>query len=172
MTQFLVLFALTFTSVNVFATPFPADGLIKFDTPSSGNFDGVKIIRGMQQSGAIAIEIEYRGKLSRGMPLAAYVRVHYLDGDRDGYFPMTYYQDSMGQAYWTVRLTNGCLVRGPMGGCDEFGSAKMKHVLFWATAPGRLNALNIEVAFVDAKDHWDSGTAGKNYPYLFGELSY
>ncbi len=151
------------------ASNYPSDYEVKTDLPMGGNYSDVSIYRSIQATGAMALEIYYKGKMAQRAPVSVFVRVKYLDGNREGLLQMSPKAISGGGIVQHLRLTNGCLV-GEMGGCKVTAPPIMKHLLFWGSALGmKLNALDIEFAFVDAAGNWDS-LNGRNYQYRFGEL--
>ncbi len=147
---------------------YPSDYELKTDSPIAGNYTDVGIYRSIQSGGGMALEIFYKGKKASRAPVSVFVRVKYLDGNREALLPMAPKAISGGGIVQHLRLTNGCLV-GAMGGCKVSAPPLMQHLLYWASSQDRLNALDIEFAFVDAGGNWDSHNR-QNYQYRFGEL--
>ena len=158
---FLNILALLVLSTSAFASEYPSDYPYWSDSKS---YDFVQIKRDLQGSGAVALNILYQGALSKSQNLSAVVRITYLDGVREATFPMSRYGDA-----FYVRVTNGCLV-GSLGGCATPGTDAMKYLLQWAgRMPMTLNALNVELAFVNENGTWDSRNRA-NYPFHFDEV--
>lgn len=147
-------------STSAFASNYPGDYPVWSDTQS--NYP-VQIKRDLQGSGAVALNIYYEGKLARSESLSVVVRVLYQDGPREAVFQMNRYSSG-----FFTRVTNGCLT-GQLGGCAAEGTDAMKYLLQWAgRRPMILNALAVELAFVDGNGNWDS-RYGANYTFYFNE---
>jgi len=159
MKHFLLTLSIMLSGVAAMASNYPADYTIYSDTRQDGP---VKIQRGLQGRGYIALEIYYTGELSRAnSPLWVTVIANYTDGQRVRSFPMSYENGS-----YHVRVTNGCLV-GKFGGCAAEGTPEMKYLLQWASDYGlTLNALNVEFAFSTENGQWDPGQY-RNYRFQF-----
>lgn len=162
-----ILFVLATLSI-AFATPISlaSDSLVYSDGPINGSFAGITIKRSLLSNGAIFLNFYYTGNIVYSTTVAIYIRIHYLDGSRDLLVPMARYP---GQIGLFAQVTNGCLV-GDSSGCKVMGTDAMKHLLYWAVRPDRggLNALSLEVAFVDSYGRWDSNL-NKNYRFQFVE---
>ncbi len=158
----IMLISTFFVKIDGFSSNYPADLPKRSDFQSHGP---AHIQRDLQYSGAIALNVEYRGELSKSSSVAVVLKIIYHDGIREALFEMTPVEGG-----WTTRVTNGCLV-GMMGGCQTQGTDEMKDLLFWASrVPMTLNALHVELAFVDDQGKWDNNN-GSNYIFVFGELN-
>lgn len=140
------------------------------DMPRWHDFKGdvaMLIRRDLQPSGAVAINVSYGRSLANSQSLSMVIRIKYSDGIREMTVPM---EKRDGQIWW-ARVTNGCL-KGMIGGCEQYGTEAMNSLLYWASWNDRgtnvLNALNIELAFVNEKGEWDSRD-GQNYRFQFPE---
>jgi hypothetical protein len=159
------LFALLILAIGVSAqaSEYPADSNIKYSCQTQR---AVRVCRSMQSMyGLAALDISYSGDLAGSPGVSAVVRVNYLDGVRQLTVPLE-------RAYRTsvARITGGCLV-GTLGGCAKRGTAEMRDLLVWAQqSGGKLNALDVEVSFVDQYGHWDNnGRPYGSYRFLFPE---
>lgn len=159
-----VVFSLAFSLA--LASGYPSDYPVYSDGPAIGVYNGISIKRSQQGNGGIALDIFYTGNIVYSTSVSAYIRVNYLDGSRDILVPMSRYP---GQVGLFARVTNGCLV-GMLGGCKIMGTDAMKHLLYWAVRPNHsgLNALSLELAFVDSYGRWDSNL-NRNYHFQFIE---
>lgn len=145
-------------SVAQLQSPYPSNYPVYSDARSDGP---VTVNRSLQSDGGVGLNIYYTGDLQDNAGLGVYVKANYLDGARDGLFPLDYATSSEAR----FSLSSGCL-RGALGGCAESGTDAMKHLLYWATYDYNLNALDLEVSFVDGAGNWDS-RYGANYRVSF-----
>lgn len=160
----LMLFAvLAMTSLSAQASNYPADYNIKNSCTGEGP---VKVCRSLQMGyGLAALDIQYNGALRNAPGLSVWVRVNYNNGSREILVPMAV--SSYGSV-GVARITGGCLV-GSLGGCAKPGTAEMRYLLEWAQQwGGTLNALSLDIAFVDGQGRWDnSGRAYGSYHVNF-----
>ncbi len=140
---------------------YPGDYSIGYSCQTNGP---VEVCRALQGGNLAVLDIRYKNGVLDARKVSAFVRVKYLYGNREGVFPTLYFQEPFAQ----VRVTGGCLV-GMLGGCARSGTAEMRDILQWAqTSSGTLNALDLEVAFVDDHGIWDS-RFGANYAFHFDQ---
>lgn len=150
------------TTESTVKSGYPGDYSMGYSCQKNGP---VEVCRAIQTGGLLAVlDIRYSNGVLDAKKVSAFVRVKYLDGNREGVFPTLFYQQPFAQ----VRVTGGCMV-GVMGGCARSGTAEMRDLLQWAqTYGGTLNALDLEVAFVDDRGNWDS-RFGANYAFHFDQ---
>lgn len=142
---------------------YPTDYSINSQCQTNGP---VTVCRALQVGPRLAVlDITYAGGILDPMKVSAFVKANYRDGARQGIFQRL----NVGPFdIARIRVTGGCVV-GQLGGCAQSGTAEMRNLLLWAQQwDGTLNALDLEIALVDAAGNWDS-LFGTNYKFHFDQ---
>ena len=156
-----LLVSISLFSVGAFASQYPAT----YQISRSSQVDGpVVAARGMEIAYRQAVlDITYSGTLATHKGLKAWVQVHYNDSSPSDTFSVT--PQAMGH-FAELRITGGCLTSDDRGGCASEGTQRMRDLLVYAQNGTTLNALSLEVAFVDGEGNWDNN-GRKNYHFKF-----
>lgn len=156
-----------FATVLVFAfsnnaSAYPADsGAGKTTCQFQGQ--NIRVCRALESTNGnyAVLDINYHGPLTNQVKV--WVRVNYQNGARTGTFDLMNNTQAI--------ITGGCQVE-TTAGCQYSGSSQMRDLMAFAqTSDGVLNALSLDIAFVDAGGTWDNnGSNGGTYHFDFPQL--
>jgi hypothetical protein len=152
-----------------FASNYPGDYAIKSTCQTQGP---VKVCRSLQTNYNLAVvDVSYTGSLASSPDVKMWIQASYQDGPVSTTVSPVAQVPTVSpaaQVKWAeFRVTGGCMV-GILGGCTSYGSPEMADVLKWAQQmDGKLNALEIDIAFTDDNSWDNNGVDYGTYHFSF-----